>query len=146
MKSSVTPLLGGDAKITQNSFLLSPTSSENLHNDRSTRNFWVRIHQSDEPVIWSVTGASAHQEADRFTKDQEDSELTAGLMWQNLKRFAPKLGIAAEVTSFVPVKDNVEIHIVRLINSSGSPECNLHAAPDPRESVRCGGQTHDVFR
>ena len=74
LKSSISPLLGGDAKITQNSFLFSPVSSENLHNDRSTRNFWVRIRRGqDEAAIWSVTGASASQEADRFTKDQEDS-------------------------------------------------------------------------
>lgn len=122
LKSSVSPLLGGDAKITQNSFLFPPVSSENLHNDRSTRNFWVRIRRGqDEAAIWSVTGASASQEAERFTKNQEDSELTAGLMWQNLKRFAPKLGIAGEVTSFIPVKDNVEIHIVRLMNTSDKP-------------------------
>ncbi|MBO4887854.1 MAG: cellobiose phosphorylase [Firmicutes bacterium] len=122
LKSSVTPLLGGDAKITQNSFLLSPTSSENLHNDRSTRNFWIRIQDpSDEMKVWSLTGASAKQEAERFTKEQEDSELTAGLMWQNLKRFAPELGIAGEVTSFIPVRDNAEIHIVRLFNTSEKP-------------------------
>ena len=42
-------------------------------------------------------------------------------MWQNLKRFAPKLGIAGEVTSFIPVKDNMEIHIVRLMNTSDKP-------------------------
>ena len=41
LKSSVTPSLGGDAKIDQETFLLEPVSSENLHNNRSTRNFWV---------------------------------------------------------------------------------------------------------
>ena len=73
LKSSVTPLLGGDAKITQNSFLLSPTSSENLHNDRSTRNFWIRIQdQADEMKVWSLTGAFAKQEAERFTKEHRE--------------------------------------------------------------------------
>ena len=40
LKSSVTPNLGGDAKIDQETFLLEPVSSESLHNNRSSRNFW----------------------------------------------------------------------------------------------------------
>ena len=35
LKSAVTPSLGGDAKIDQETFLLEPVSSENLHNNRS---------------------------------------------------------------------------------------------------------------
>ena len=34
LKSSLTPNLGGDSKIDQESFLLEPVSSENLHNNR----------------------------------------------------------------------------------------------------------------
>ena len=41
LKSSVTPVLGGDSKIDQDTFLLEPVSSENLHNNRSSRNFWI---------------------------------------------------------------------------------------------------------
>ena len=37
LKSSVTPNLGGDSKTNQDSFLLEPVSSENLHNNRSCR-------------------------------------------------------------------------------------------------------------
>ena len=40
VKSCVTPDLGGDLKTGQNSFFMAPVSSENLHNDKSTRNFW----------------------------------------------------------------------------------------------------------
>ncbi len=36
IKSSLTPLLGGDAKKDQNTFLFEPVSAENLHNNRST--------------------------------------------------------------------------------------------------------------
>ena len=43
LKSSVTPNLGGDSKINQDSFLLEPVSSENLHNNRSCRNYWCVI-------------------------------------------------------------------------------------------------------
>ena len=37
LKSSVTPNLGGDSKLDQETFLLEPVSSENLHNNRSDR-------------------------------------------------------------------------------------------------------------
>ena len=47
LKSSITPNLGGDSKTDQNHFLLEPVSIENLHNNRSTRNFWCRIEVRD---------------------------------------------------------------------------------------------------
>ena len=43
LKSAVTPNLGGDSKIDQNTFLLEPVSIENLHSNRGTRNFWCRM-------------------------------------------------------------------------------------------------------
>ena len=39
LKSCVTPLLGGDSKLDQNTFLLQPVSVEELHNLKGTRNF-----------------------------------------------------------------------------------------------------------
>lgn len=45
LKSSITPLFGGDSKTDQNHFLLEPVSIENLHNNRNTRNFWCRIER-----------------------------------------------------------------------------------------------------
>ena len=38
LKSSITPNLGGDSKINQNTFLLEPESSENLLKDRTVIN------------------------------------------------------------------------------------------------------------
>ena len=75
LKSSVTPNLGGDAKIDQETFLLEPVSAENLHNNRSVRNFWLA---SDTGEVFSASGASAEQEAARFTELQDDSRITAG--------------------------------------------------------------------
>ena len=37
LKSCVTPNFGGDSKINQESFLLEPVSSENLHNNRDRK-------------------------------------------------------------------------------------------------------------
>ena len=115
LKSSVTPVLGGDSKIDQDTFLLEPVSSENLHNNRSSRNFWI-VKEGHAP--YSTTGASAQQEADRFTSRQEDSELPAGFMWQTLKRTSRELGLISTVTSFIPKSDNVEIMYVTVENQT----------------------------
>ena len=80
LKSSITPSLGGDCKLDQETFLLEPVSSGDLHTSRSTRNFWCVT----ETGCWSATGVSARQEAARFTPDQDRSSLTAGLMWQKV--------------------------------------------------------------
>lgn len=85
LKSDITPNLGGDAKIAQTSFLMEPVSIENLHNNRSTRNFWCMV---DGQRPWSATGASAEAENDRDTENQEDSTLTAGFLWQKVERTA----------------------------------------------------------
>ncbi|MFR8331614.1 MAG: hypothetical protein ACLU9S_03900 [Oscillospiraceae bacterium] len=83
LKSCVSPDLGGDAKLCQETFLLEPVSVENLHNNRSTRNFWM---VDSDGVAVSLTGASAMQQATRFTPNQDSSRLTAGLMWHTLER------------------------------------------------------------
>ena len=113
IKSALTPNLGGDSKINQNVFILEPVSVENLHNNRSTRNFWCRIEGVGS---WSVTGASAEEESRKFTDSQDESELTAGLMWQTVTRKSRKYQLEAKVTSFVPVEKNVEIMQVEITN------------------------------
>ncbi len=113
IKNCVTPNLGGDSKLDQESFLLEPVSVENLHNNRSTRNLWCKVEGLG---CWSVVGASAEEEAKKFTKEQDDSRVTAGLMWHMLERESKKYALKAEVTSFVPVNDNVEIMRVKVSN------------------------------
>lgn len=119
LKSAVTPNLGGDAKIDQETFLLEPVSSENLHNNRSTRNFWCT---TDGVGAYSVTGASSIQEAAKFTVTQDESELTAGFMWQTLRRTSKIFQLTSTVTSFIPRDDNVEIMYVTLQNLSESTQ------------------------
>ena len=113
LKSAITPGLGGDCKLDQETFLLEPVSSENLHTSRSTRNFWCVT----EKGCWSAAGASAQQEADRFTEQQDESALTAGLMWQTVERELKGVGLKAEITSFVPPQENVEIMEVQITNT-----------------------------
>ena len=118
LKSAITPNLGGDAKLNQDSFLLEPVSVDNLHNNRSTRNFWCVVNKTG---IYSATGASAAQEADKFTEAQDDSEVTAGLMWHTLTRRSKKFDLSSVITTFIPKDENVEIMYVTVKNESDAP-------------------------
>ena len=116
LKSAITPNLGGDSKLDQESFLLEPVSAEDLHSRRGTRNFWCVM----EDGCWSATGASAEQEADRFTPEQDESTLIAGLMWQKVSRESKRFGLQSEIISFVPVRENVEIMEVKITNTGAA--------------------------
>lgn len=112
--SSVTPLLNGDCKMGQNTFLLTPVSSEDLHNNKSSRNFWLHIEGKG---AWSATGVSAGQQAKLFSADKEETELEAGIMSHKLTRVSKDMGIKSELTSFVPAtRDTVELMKVTITN------------------------------
>lgn len=115
LKSAVTPNLGGDAKIDQETFLLEPVSSENLHNNRSTRNFWFATGDSQ---AYSATGVSAYQEAAKFSANQDKSELSAGFMWQTIERSSNVFHLKSSITTFIPKDYNVEILYVTIENTS----------------------------
>ena len=115
LKSSITSNLGGDSKTDQNHFLLEPVSIENLHNNRNTRNFWCRIENKGS---WSVCGSSAKQEAAKFTKDQDESILEAGFMWQKLTRISREYEMKAETTSFVTLDGTMEVMMTELTNTA----------------------------
>ncbi len=102
LKGAVTPNLGGDLKTDQNHFVLQPVSAEELHNNRSARNFWCCMGQGES---WSVTGNSARAHADQFTERQEESRLRAGVLWQEVTRRAGRYPLEAKVLSFVPAKE-----------------------------------------
>ena len=72
MMGCLTPELGGDLKTSQNTFILEPVSSDNLHNNRSTRNFWLSF---EDGTLISATGASASQHAKRFTWGSRPSSM-----------------------------------------------------------------------
>lgn len=118
LKSALTPNFGGDCKLDRNSFLLEPVSAENLHNNRSVRNFWVDVEGRG---LWSAVGASARQEAQRFTPGQEESRLTAGFLWQTVERTSEEFGLTAEVTVFIPPEKNIEVMAVTLRNRAEKP-------------------------
>jgi len=51
MMSSITPLLGGDIKTGQNTFLMAPVSVRDLNNSKSSRKFWLNI---DDNIIFII--------------------------------------------------------------------------------------------
>jgi cellobiose phosphorylase len=114
--SSITPTLNGDCKMGQNTFLLAPVSSEELHNNKSSRNFWVYI---DGAGAWSATGVSAAQQAEVFSEHKEETELEAGIMWHKITRESKKYNIKSEIISFVPSNDEkMELMKVTITNTS----------------------------
>lgn len=117
LMSCLTPYLGGDSKMDQHHFWLEPVSSENLHNNKSTRNFWVNI-KGQEP--WSATGVSARQQMLIFSDDKEETMLEAGVMWHRVTRSNTNLGVRSRITSFVPSNgDTVELTEL-IISNQGS--------------------------
>ena len=113
LKSCVTPLLGGDSKLDQNTFLLQPVSVEELHNLKGTRNFWCILKGKG---VWSATGASAESESLKGTGGEE-SELDAGFMWHQVRRSSVRYSLASRITSFVPLGERpLEIMEVTIRN------------------------------
>ena len=116
MMSCITPDLGGDIKLDQNTFLLEPVSVENLHNNKSTRNFWVYVEGKG---AWSATGRSSAQQAKLFDEDKEEVKLTAGIMWHSVERVSKEMGLKSVSTSFVPATDDkVELTRFEITNTT----------------------------
>lgn len=114
IKSVVTPNLAGDSKINQNTFLLEPESIENLHNNRSGRNFWC-VKEGMAP--WSAVGHSPEAEMEIYG-EQEETKITAGYMWHTLERTSKRMELSSKVTSFVPYDENVELMVVTITNNA----------------------------
>ena len=139
MMSVITPVLQGDVKTGQHTFLTPPVSVEDLHNSRSGRNFWVTVDvgaHGAPPLPWSAMGASAAQSAaaapSAAPAEAEQTTLRAGLLWQQVSRENPALGLRAEVTSFVPAgSDTVELLRLRLTNISEREICFIPTAAIP---------------
>lgn len=116
MMGSLTPEFGGDLKTSQNTFVLEPVSSDNLHNNRSTRNFWLTL---EDGTLVSATGASASSSARRFSPSRDKVTLTAGLLYQSVVREINGTALKTETTTFVPVEtdDRIELTRVKITNT-----------------------------
>lgn len=120
MMGAITPELGGDLKTSQNTFILEPVSSDNLHNNRSTRNFW--IYEKNKPLV-SAMGASALQNSMKFTDSKDEVTLYGGMLSQRVVRNISGRNITTEVTTFVPVKTTDRIELTKVtITNNGSED------------------------
>ena len=130
MMGTVTPEFGGDLKSSQNTFVLEPVSSDNLHNNRSTRNFWIKIKNG--PLV-SATGASARQHALKGSEDGDEAVLYGGMLYQRVERKIGGTGLKTETTVFVPVdtEDKIELMKVTVINDSSKPVTFTATAATP---------------
>lgn len=107
--SAITPILHGDIKIGQNQFLTLPVSEQDLHNTRTSRQFWVYVEGKGP---WSAAAAKPH----------ESSYLEAGALWHKVTRENKALGLRAVITNFVPAgPEQVEVMRVELTNRGKKP-------------------------
>lgn len=139
IRSSLTPLLGGDAKRDQNTFLLEPVSAENLHNNRATRNFWCKFANGG---AWSLTGVSAETESLKGTALEENCRLNAGFMWHTLTRKSEKYLLTSEITTFVPV-EFPEAEVTLFTMKNVSPEERVFT---PIAAIPLYGRSADNIR
>lgn len=110
--SSVTADLHGDIKTGQNSFLLAPSSRNDLIDSRSSRNFWIYVNKDK---VWSATGVSKN-----LKQISEDGfSLKAGLLWHKITRENKRIGLKAEILSFVPSSgEPAEVMLATITNIS----------------------------
>lgn len=113
--SSLTPTLNGDCKMNQNTFLLAPVSSEDLHNNKSSRNFWIYV---EGKTAWSVTGVSSQQQSKVFSKEKEETEIECSIMCHKVIRTSKEMGLKSEIINFVPNGYKVELMKVTITNIS----------------------------
>ncbi|MBR5732899.1 MAG: cellobiose phosphorylase, partial [Lachnospiraceae bacterium] len=114
LMGSITPDGGGDLMLDQNRFILPPTSSFDLHNNKSKRNFWLRFADG---TLRSVTGASVWQKAEG--KGPEQIKVRGGLLWHesSLGIEHGDVKLRADVLSFVPADaTKAQVMYVRIQN------------------------------
>lgn len=127
--SCVTPYLNGDSKTGQNTFILEPVSSENLHNNKSSRNFWF---YEQGKGAWSATGVSSAQMAKIYSDDKEETKVTAGMLWHKMDRTSAESGLSSSIVSFVPAADDkIELMKVTVTNISGETKTLTPTAAVP---------------
>ena len=114
LRSCVTPRLGGDCKLGQESFVLRPVSVQDLEDCMESRNFWCRL---SDGRCRSVTGFDAWRLA-------EPAELTveAGLLWHRLCVLDAAFPLESRVTSWIaPSMPLTEITHIVIRNRGAEP-------------------------
>ena len=137
-KSAVTPTLGGDCKAGSEYVSAGAGERGESSNNRNARNFWCHIGTHGS---WSATGNSAEEIAKKFTDLADENEVTAGFMWQTVTRTSRKYQLSAQITSFVPLDDPMEIMYVEITNTG-----NMQVRFTPTAAIPVYGRSADNLR
>lgn len=114
LKSCVTPRLGGDCKLAQESFMLHPVSIQELSDCMESRNFWCRL---SDGRCRSMTGFDAGQLISRA-----ECTVEAGLLWHSAHYSSPGFPLESRITSWIaPSMPLAEILRIDIRNRSGGP-------------------------
>ncbi|MBQ7636479.1 MAG: cellobiose phosphorylase [Lachnospiraceae bacterium] len=120
---SLTPTLGGDLMLDKNRFILEPTGVENLHNNRNSRNFWLKF---EDGALRSATGNSVWQKAEI---PGVGTVLRAGLLWHevtNVIKYKEE-SLKVSIMDFAPAED-VKCEIMRVsVTNTGNKETGFEA-------------------
>lgn len=139
MMSNVTAKLAGDCKTGQNTFLLAPASAETLHESRASRNFVLAMEGG---ALWSVTGATAAQQAQLYADKRDGVSVYGGLLWHELVREGADNGLTARVLSFVPA-DGGTVELMRVtVSNTGDAEKTF----TPTAAIPLYGRSADNIR
>lgn len=110
LKSSITPNLNGDMKISQNHFALLPVSQEDLQNSLFNRHFWLNIENYG---LYNLSGVSAKQKYE----GKDEVEVEAGFLYHTIRRKNKNLPLSFTITTFSPFgKVNIELTKVTIKN------------------------------
>lgn len=114
LKSCVTPRLGGDCKLAQESFMLHPVSIQELSDCMESRNFWCRL---SDGRCRSMTGFDAGQLISRA-----ECTVEAGLLWHSAHYSSPGFPLESRITSWIaPSMPLAEILRIDIRNTSDGP-------------------------
>lgn len=112
MKSAITPNLSGDAKVNQDSFILLPTSAEDLHASLLGRNVFFRVN---DQYTWSINGNTAYQ-----ILNKDDVTLDATFLSHTITKTNQDLQCI--IDSFVPYDNHFqELHKITFTNTTKEP-------------------------
>lgn len=145
MMGATTPEFGGDLKTSQNTFILEPVSSDNLHNNKSTRNFWIKVENEDGTYdLVSAMGNSAVQHACKATgKGADEVTLYGSLLSQRVVRKMLGGKVESEVSSFVPENTSTKIELTKVtIKNTSDKEIKF----TPVAAVPVYGRSADNIR
>ncbi|TNF08675.1 MAG: cellobiose phosphorylase [Bacillota bacterium] len=108
LRSSITPFFGGDLKLDHHHFALKPTTQVDLFNDLFSRHVIIACDNE----VYFLNGQTEKQQQDEVIYE-------TGLLSQRVIRKNHLFEI--DTKSYIPLHDNVELHLLNITNTSDKP-------------------------